>query len=411
MPKPASTKAFDNSELTHPFAQQAPSGRRQFLKRLAMMGLLGAGGSFSSLAKGDSQVTTTRPGGFKTGVALDPFFFKHDMPDHPEGADRLKAIDALMEKQALWPQLKPVKTRLASREELAWVHDAGYISEIEAMSEHAGDQVDFYDPYAGDTYINQHSFAAARMAAGSHIEMNLAIYDRQLDHGMALLRPPGHHALKNKAMGFCLFNSDMIAARALQQYRGVKKIAIIDFDVHHGNGTQALSKDDPNIMAISIHQHPFWPMTGGANLDQIKHAPGTVINLPFQKGAGDATYLDAYDQIIHSQLEAFAPEHILVFAGFDAHWLDPLAEHRMSVLGFNKLVKKCMQSASQLCQGRIGFSLGGGYNLESLAHCTVGTLHTLLDTPTQFENPLGPPSLGEVDYSDTLAKLKAQFLS
>ncbi|WP_019893990.1 histone deacetylase family protein [Hydrogenovibrio halophilus] len=387
--------------------KRVDSGRRELIKKLIALGLAGSPLSQAALA---SDPKTTRPGQFRTGVVLDPLFFKHNMPDHPEGADRLKAIDQELEAQGLWDQLTPIQSKLATEEELLWAHDPGYIDEIRAMSNQAGDSVDYYDPYAGDTYINAHSFDAARMAAGSHINMNLAVYDRTIDHGFSLLRPPGHHALKNKAMGFCIFNSDIIAAKALQKYRGVKKIAIIDFDVHHGNGTQDLSDADENIMAISIHQHPFWPMTGGADFTGNDQAKGTVVNLPFQEGAGDTTYLNVYDEIIHPKLEAFEPEQIIVFAGYDAHWLDPLAQHRVSVLGFNRLVKKCLASAKTLCQGRISFSLGGGYELEPLAKCTAGTLHTLLNNPEQTQNPIGLPSLGEEDFSEQIAQLKSHHL-
>ncbi|WP_235584658.1 histone deacetylase [Thiomicrospira sp. WB1] len=386
--------------MTHQY-----SGRRALIKKLVALGL-----AASPLSKVALAAESVRSSQFKTGVVLDPLFLKHDMPDHPEGADRLRAIDHELEKQGLWDQLIPVQSRFATENELLWAHEQSYIDEIRAMSNNAGDSVDYYDPYAGDTYINAHSFNAARMAAGSHINMNLAVYDREIDHGFSLLRPPGHHALKDKAMGFCIFNSDIIAAKALQTYRGVKKVAIIDLDVHHGNGTQDLSDADENIMSISIHQHPFWPMTGGADFTGKGLAKGTVVNLPFNAGAGDRTYLEAYDQIIHPKLVAFQPEHIIVFAGYDAHWLDPLAEHRLSVHGFNQLTQKCLASAQELCAGRISFTLGGGYNLEPLAKCTAGTLHTLLGNPEQNDNPLGPPSLGEEDFSEQIVQLKKHHL-
>jgi acetoin utilization deacetylase AcuC-like enzyme len=248
------------------------------------------------------------------------------------------------------------------------------------------------------------------MAAGSNINLNLAVYDRQVYRGFALLRPPGHHALTNKAMGFCIFNSDIIAARALQKYRDVERVAIIDFDVHHGNGTQDLVADDPSIMAISIHQHPYWPMTGGAKFTGKDGAEGTVVNCPFQKKAGNTAYLSVYDEVIQPKLEAFKPDHIIVFAGYDAHWQDPLAEHQLSVAGFNQLVEKCLNSADILCKGRISFSLGGGYNLEPLAHCTVGTFHTLLNNPEKRLNPLGESPTPEADYSQTIQKLAQHHL-
>lgn len=375
------------------------NSRRQFIQQA--MALLTASSATPLLANTASQQPV------KVGVVLDQLFFKHDLEDHPENAKRLQAIDEAMTKYNLWSQLIPVKGRMASNDELLSAHVQGYINEIEIMSD---GETSFYNEYAQDTYINKHSFAAAKMAAGSAINMNLAIYDRQLDTGFALLRPPGHHALENRAMGFCIFNSDVIAARALQKQRGVKRIAIIDFDVHHGNGTQDLTAKDPTIMAISIHQHPYWPLTGGLEFTGEGEAKGTTVNCPFREGAGDKAYLDVYDQVIQPKLEAFKPEHIIVFAGYDAHWQDPLAGHRMTVNGFNKLVQKCVDSANQLCHGRIGFSLGGGYNLKPLAESVVGTFHTLLKNPEKERDIIGTGPEAEIDYSAEISKIRQHHL-
>ncbi len=373
--------------------------RRQFLQNALVLTALGTSSS-NLLAAGDR---TNR----KVGVVLDSLFLKHDMQDHPENAKRLKAIDNILTQDKLWNRLTPVRGRMATQAELETCHMPGYIEEIRLLSDQ---EPGFYNEYQQDTYFNQFTYDAARMAAGSNINLNLAVYDREVDSGFALLRPPGHHALENKAMGFCIFNSDVIAAKALQKQRGVKKIAIIDFDVHHGNGTQDLTDKDPSIMAISIHQHPYWPLTGGLDFTGHGEAEGTIVNCPFHKGAGDNTYLKVYDEVIQPKLEAFEPEHIIVFAGYDGHWQDPLAEHQLTVLGFNKLVQKCLDSANQLCGGRISFSLGGGYNLDPLAQCVAGTFHTLLNTPEKNRDTLGADSKPETDYSEQVAKIKAHHL-
>ncbi len=370
--------------------------RRHFIQQIAA---LTASGLTSPLIAAELNSQSTI---HKTGVVLDASFYLHDHIDHPENAKRLKAIDKALTKQNLWPQLTPVAGRLASNDELLLAHQQGYIDEIEILSEEGEN---FYNEYQEDTYINEHTFAAAKMAAGSAINLNLAVYDRQIENGFALLRPPGHHALENKAMGFCIFNSDVIAARALQKYRGVKRVAIIDFDVHHGNGTQDLTINDPSIMAISIHQHPFWPLTGDAKHTGNGEAAGTNINCPFRAGVGNSAYLGAYDEIIEAKLAAFKPDHIIVFAGYDAHWQDPLADHRMSVIGFNQLVDRCLASAKNLCNGRISFSLGGGYKLEPLAECVAGTFHTLLNNPQKSLNPMGESPEDEVDSREQLDKL------
>ena len=236
--------------------------------------------------------------------------------------------------------------------------------------------------------------------------MNLAVYDRKVPNGFALLRPPGHHALENRAMGFCIFNSDVIAARALQKYRDVGRIAIIDFDVHHGNGTQDLTESDPSIMALSIHQHPYWPMTGKAEFTGKDGAEDTIINCPFVAGAGNKTYLQTFDEIIIPKLEQFKPEHIIVFAGYDAHWMGPLANHQVSVTGFSQLTEKCLQAADRLCDGRISFSLGGGYKLEPLAESVVASFHQLLGQPQKVVDTLGESPFEEEDFSKQMAYLK-----
>ncbi|BBP47115.1 histone deacetylase [Thiosulfatimonas sediminis] len=340
----------------------------------------------------------------KVGTVLDPLFFKHTREGHAESAERLIAIDKELTRRDYWSYLTPVKTRMASKEELLSTHQSGYVFEIETLAEE-GNEI-FYSAYSNDTYINKHTYDAARMAAGSNIELNLAVYDRQIDRGFALLRPPGHHARADQAMGFCIFNSDVIAAKALQKYRGVERIAIIDFDVHHGNGTQDLTIKDPSILAISIHQHPFWPMTGFSSFTGIGAGEGKNLNCPFHKGAGNRTYLEVYDKVIQPKLEAFKPEHIIVFAGYDGHWQDPLAGHQLSVAGYNKLVQKCINSAEQLCGGRISFSLGGGYNLEPLAQSVAGTMHTLLGLEEPFIDQVGESEDFEQDYSEEITKLQ-----
>ena len=374
------------------------ASRRQFIQAAFSL-VSGVSISPSLLANNKQQQ--------RVGVVLDSLFLKHDMSDHPENANRLRVIDNILTKEKLWHQLTPISSRYATEKELLSCHASGYIDEIRLLAEQ---EPGYYNEYQQDTYFNHYTYDAARMAAGSNIELNLAVYDRKVNTGFALLRPPGHHALENKAMGFCIFNSDVIAAKALQKERGVKRIAIIDFDVHHGNGTQDLTDKDPSIMAISIHQHPYWPLTGGLDFTGHGDAKGTVVNCPFHKDAGDDTYLAVYDQVIHPKLEAFKPEHIMVFAGYDAHWKDPLADHNLTVKGFNQLVDKCLDSASQLCQGRISFSLGGGYDLDSLAESAVGTFHTLLGNPEKNRDRIGKAEEIDADYSEQIEKIRKHHL-
>lgn len=373
------------------------STRRQFIQRsIALM----MGSQFAQLSYASQQYN-------KVGVLLDPLFLKHDMEGHPENADRLRAIDKELTNRNYWQYFSAVKSRMVRQEEMDWVHQSGYLFELESLSEAGGG---FYDPNSQDTYLNEFSWDAAKMAAGGNIELNLAVYDRKLDYGFGLLRPPGHHARYDQAMGFCLLNSDVIAAKALQKYRGVKRAAILDFDVHHGNGTQDLTINDPSIMALSIHQHPYWPMTGFASMTGEQEAKGTNVNLPFRQNAGDATYLDSFDKVIAPKLREFQPEHIIVFAGYDGHWQDPLASHLVSVEGYNRYVQKCLQIAEEICGGRISFSLGGGYKLEPLAQCVAGSLHTMLGVNEPFKDPIGKSPAAETDYTKEIEDLVKQHL-
>ncbi|MBF6058918.1 MULTISPECIES: histone deacetylase [Thiomicrorhabdus] len=373
--------------------------RRSFLIKSLLLSL----GATSQEAFAASKNNQAR----KVGVVLDPLFFKHDLLKHPESAARLVAIDEELSRRKLWSYLTPIKSRLVADDELLSVHKAGYVFEIDTLSESGGG---YYDEYSQDTYLNRYSAQAARMAAGGNIELNLAVYDRKVDYGFGLFRPPGHHAKADKAMGFCLFNSDVIAAKALQKQRGVERIAIIDFDVHHGNGTQDLTINDPSIMAISIHQHPYWPMTGFAEHQGEGKAAGMNVNCPFHKGAGDQTYLQVFDSVIAPKLEQFQPQHIIVFAGYDGHWQDPLAGHQLSVQGYNRLVKRCVETAETLCGGRISFSLGGGYHRPALAQCVAGSFHTLLGLEGPFADPIGSSTEKELDYTDQIENLRELHL-
>lgn len=371
--------------------------RRNFIQQIAVLTASGLSFSQASIAGQKNS----------TGVVLDPLFLKHDYPSHPENANRLKAIDEALTKASLWQSLTPIGSRKATREEIQFAHKDGYIEEIKLLSEAGGG---FYEPWNADTYLNTHSYDAALMAAGSNINLNLAIYDRKVSNGFALLRPPGHHALENQAMGFCIFNSDVIAARALQKYRGVERVAIVDFDVHHGNGTQDMVESDPSIMALSIHQHPFWPMTGKYEFTGKGEAEGTIVNCPFIAGAGNKTYLQTFDEIIIPKLEAFKPQQIIVFAGYDAHWQDPLANHNVSVTGFSEMSRKMIEAADQICDGRISFSLGGGYKLEPLAESVTASMYQLLRQPEKVKDTIGESNKPEKDFSEQIAELRAFHL-
>lgn len=317
-----------------------------------------------------------------TGIAFDPVFLKHDQSGHPENSGRLKSIIEKLESNNLFEKVELVKSRIASVEEISICHDREYVNYVKEFCEKGGG---YFDP---DTYSNKYSFIAAATAVGSSIDLTQAVIKEELKNGFALLRPPGHHALANRSMGFCLFGNIAIAAKvALTKFR-INKVAIVDFDVHHGNGTQALIGDFPNILFISSHQYPFYPGTGSIREIGQGEAEGTIINIPLQSGVGDKGFKMVYDQVIIPSLERFNPDLILVSAGYDAHWDDPLANLNLSLVGYDWISRKLINAADEICSGKIIFFLEGGYNLEVLKNGVANTIRALLGIDF-FEDPLG----------------------
>jgi acetoin utilization deacetylase AcuC-like enzyme len=233
-----------------------------------------------------------------------------------------------------------------------------------------------------------------------------AIMGGEISSAFALVRPPGHHATPRHAKGFCLFNNIAIATRhALAEYK-LERILIIDFDVHHGNGTQEAFYDNPRVMYISTHEYPFYPGTGSLEETGGGAAKGTNINIPLPAGCGDAEYLKVFEQIIVPAARRFNPQLILVSAGYDTHWADPLAMMEVSVTGFGQMAGIIKGLADELCGGRLAFTLEGGYNLDALAASVKATFDVLLGN--NFEDPLGQSSrsLGAADIDRLIKAIK-----
>jgi acetoin utilization deacetylase AcuC-like enzyme len=219
------------------------------------------------------------------------------------------------------------------------------------------------------------------------------------------VRPPGHHAMPGHGMGFCLFGNVAIAAQAARVDRGIDRVLIVDFDVHHGNGTQAMVEEDSAVCFISTHQYPYYPGTGAAREIGIGPGEGTVVNMPLSAGAGDKVFQQLYQQVVIPFARRFEPDLILVSAGFDAHWDDPLASLGLSLGGYAWIVQTLNSLAQELCDGRIVFTLEGGYHLQVLSHGILNTFHALLGDEI-VEDPLGPARWTEPDASDYVASLR-----
>jgi acetoin utilization deacetylase AcuC-like enzyme len=335
----------------------------------------------------------------KTAIIYDPVFLKHNQPGHPENAYRLESILTGLSEKNLFLNLENIESRSAEVDEISTCHTKEYINFVK---EFCGKGGGYLDP---DTYSNHYSYEAAIKAVGGSIDLTTSVINGKLKNGFALLRPPGHHALSNKSMGFCLFGNIAIAAKIALTQPGINKVAIVDFDVHHGNGTEALIGNDPNILFISSHQYPFYPGTGSINEIGNGEAEGTVINIPFPAGVGDVGFRDVYETVVFPSIEKFKPDLILVSAGYDAHWDDPLANLSLSLTGFNWISRRLNETADKICSGKILFFLEGGYNLEVLKFGVSNSIKTLMGIE-DFEDPIGLSSIQEPNVDKLLKELK-----
>jgi acetoin utilization deacetylase AcuC-like enzyme len=288
-------------------------------------------------------------------------------PGHVERVERAHVLDAVA---TAWRKQGGaiVEPRAATRDELLTIHSAEHIAAMESTSGRAV----MLDP---DTFTSPESEEIARLGAGAvclGVEHALA----QRAPALALVRPPGHHAERDRPMGFCLYNNVAIgAAKALAG--GMSRVAVVDFDVHHGNGTQWAFYDDPRVLFISTHQYPFWPGTGAATDVGKGDGEGFTINVPMAAGCGDADYALVFDEIILPVLRQFAPEMLLVSAGFDAHERDPLASMKVTTAGFRRMVDALWSLASEACEGRLVAVTEGGYDLQALGQGLDQTVEVL----------------------------------
>ena len=310
----------------------------------------------------------------KTGFVQDPRFLEHDTGDgHPECSARLSVALKYLEAQSWYESLTQVEANSTEFDHVLRVHNSDYIRRAEEVCRSGNSHLD-----SMDVSVCTESFDIALLAAGSSMQLANEIINKNVDNAFALIRPPGHHAEKSMAMGFCLINNIAVLARYLQHTHGLDKVAIIDWDVHHGNGTQHLFEEDPSVLYISTHKYPFYPGTGNYSETGIGKGAGATLNCPMPTGATDMDYEKAFMQNILPKLDAFKPEFILISAGFDAHQADPLANINLSTGSFTWMTERIMEEANQHCENRIISLLEGGYDLNALPVCIGKHLEVLL---------------------------------
>jgi acetoin utilization deacetylase AcuC-like enzyme len=307
-----------------------------------------------------------------TAIVEDSQFLDHRGPTgHPERPERLSAVH-----QAIAPRsahLDVLAPRPATREEILRIHRPDHIDRISRACERAPAHLD------ADTYVSPESFDVGLLAAGGTVDLVRAIAADSVQTGLASVRPPGHHAEADRAMGFCLFNNVAVAARALQAEDGVDRVLILDWDVHHGNGTQHSFEEDPTVLYVSTHQHPFYPGSGAASEAGHGRGAGFTVNVPMPAGCGDAEYIGALQRILVPAAHGFRPDFLLISCGFDAHRDDPLAGMLVTGDGFAAMAAIVRHLADDLCGGRLAFVLEGGYALSGLREGIAAVLDAILD--------------------------------
>ena len=308
----------------------------------------------------------------KTGYASDPFFLKHETEPHPENPGRLTAIQNRLESSEFYNNLIPIQPRKATAEEIGMVHDSGYVASVKQS---CADEVRNLD---ADTVISSNSYDAALLSAGAGMKAIDQLIDGNIHNAFCAVRPPGHHAEQDHAMGFCLFNNVGIAARYAQKTKGLNKIFIFDWDVHHGNGSQHSFYSDPSIYYSSTHQYPFYPGTGAKEETGTGDGLGTTLNLPMDAYSDDDDYLSAVENKLIPEIQHYKPDLIIISAGFDAHQNDPLAQIQLTTDCFGKMTELLMGIARDVCDGRLLSMLEGGYDYDALSDSVRLHMQTLL---------------------------------
>ncbi|MBV6397184.1 MAG: Histone deacetylase-like amidohydrolase [Anaerolineales bacterium] len=318
----------------------------------------------------------------------------HAYQDHPERPGRLIELEARLDGFGA----QKLEAPPATLEEIARVHEPRMIAALKATCQAGGGIIDY-----APTFATASSFDDARLASGATLRGARAVWAGEASNAFALVRPPGHHAEPARAMGFCLFNNVAVAARDLLE-RGARRVLVVDYDAHHGNGTQAAFWEDERLAYVSTHQWGIYPGTG--RLDDAPHAPGRIVNVPLPAHAGDECFKQISEQVLAPMVRAYRPQALLVSAGFDAHWDDPITSLGVSSAGFFQISKRLVELAGEYCRGKIVFVLEGGYNPVNVARGSAGVFAAL--TGSLFADPGDASHFEEPDIAAALEAIRAR---
>jgi len=329
----------------------------------------------------------------KTGIVKDKRYINHQTGSfHPESPQRLEAIYSMLEESDMAGRFQEVPVRRAEIKELLSIHSSGYVDMVAATE---GKSFSSLDP---DTSTSAGSYEAALLAAGGLCQAVSMVISGEIDNGFALVRPPGHHAERDRAMGFCLFNNVAIGAKYAQIFHNLKRILIIDWDLHHGNGTQHSFEGDPSVLYFSTHQYPYYPGSGAFKEAGKGDGEGFTVNVPLSQGHGDGEYVGIFEKILKPIALEFNPELILVSAGFDIYERDPLGGMEVTPNGFAGLTQSIMNIGNSICDGKVVLTLEGGYNLTGLKDSVKKVLKELAGlSKTSIEDFVSCADQGKVD--------------
>lgn len=343
-----------------------------------------------------------------TGIVKDNQYIRHGgVFSRPESPERLTAIYEMLENPDMSWKFTGIDARYATRDELEMVHFPSY---IDAISDTAGKNLTMLDP---DTAATAETWDAARLAAGGMIAAIDSVAKKEVDNAFVMERPPGHHATENQASGFCIFNNIAIGARYAVERLMMKRVLIVDWDVHHGNGTQQIFYDDDRVLYFSTHQSPAYPWTGLLTETGLGRAAGYTVNVPLNPGADDAMYVRVFRDILTPLVRAFHPEIILVSAGFDPYEGDPIGEMKVTSEGFACLARIILDLAEEVCGGRVVAVLEGGYNIQGLVKCVRAVLLEFLGETRATQEALAllaaRADVGKDQVIETVKKIQAAY--